>query len=82
MVIKDLIDENLVMIDQFSKNDALYICRGLEEGTAIYFYAIDPAKRKSDIDKLSWIKDVDHEEYDMLSLTWIDGSKEYCQSRV
>ena len=35
-----------------------------------------------DVDKLSWIKDLKHEEYDMISIQWSSGRKKYYKSKL
>ena len=72
MVIKELVDNTHRVKNQFSKNIKQYMRKALEEGNTIYFYAIDPTERKSNVDKLSWIRDLKHEEYDMVAINYPD----------
>ena len=74
--------DNMVNKSYFSKNIEQYMRIGLKKGDTIYFYAIDPVEDIKDIDNLSWIRDIRHEEYDMISVHWSNGRKLYYQSKV
>ena len=73
---------NMVRNDKLSKNIENYMKRALERGDAIYFYAIEPLYDIKDIDKMAWIKDIKHEEYDMISIQWSSGRKVYYKSNL
>ena len=73
-------DYNITYImKQSTKNIGRYMKKALEKGSAIYFYDVGPKQEKR-LDKLSWIKDVKHEEYDVIGLAWKNGDREYCKS--
>ena len=82
MITKKLIGNDIVDKDSFSKNIERYMKRALERGDAIYFYAIDPVETIDHINKLSWIRDVKHEEYDKLEINWKNGWIAKYQSKV
>ena len=68
----------IYVMQQSSKNIGRYMKKALERGTAIYLYDVGP-KQEERLDKLSWIKDVKHEEYDMVGIFDV-GKTEYCKS--
>ena len=73
-------DYNITYImKQSTKNIGLYMKKAIDKGSAIYLYDVGP-KQKERLDKLSWIRDVKHEEYDMVSVIWENGYIEYCKS--
>ena len=82
MIIKKLISKDMAIKNSFSKNIERYMRRALEMGDSIYFYAIDPVEIIDDINKLRWIRDVKHEEYDKLEINWKNGWKDIYQSKV
>ena len=82
MIVKKLVGNDIVDKDSFSKNIEHYMKKALEKGDAIYFYAIDPIEEIGNINKLSWIRDVKHEEYDMLIINWKNGWVAQYQSKV
>ena len=72
----------MVVKDGFSKNIAQYMESALEKGNAIYFYAIVSLEKYKDIDKMTWIKDIKHEEYDNISIQWSNGRRVYYKSKL
>ena len=68
----------LYIMQQSTKNIGQYMKKALDKGSAIYLYDVGPKQEKR-LDKLSWIKDVNHEEYDMVGIIDV-GKTEYCKS--
>ena len=71
--------ENYYTMNQFTKNIGRYMKKALEYGSEIYFYDVG-SKHEKRLDKLSWISDVKHEEFQMIGLIFKDESRVYCKS--
>ena len=68
----------LYIMQQSTKNIGRYMKKALDKGSVIYLYDVGPKQEKR-LYKLSWIKDVNHEEYDMVGIIDV-GKTEYCKS--
>ena len=81
-MIKELLRNKMIDMDHFSENIEKYIKYSLKVCDSIYLYKIDilTEEQSKKYDKLSWIRSIEHEEYEKIKLVWYDGKETFYQS--